>query len=348
MTKVKQAVIMVGGQGTRLMPFTKHRPKPALPVLNKPCLRYLLESMAEAGIEEVILACGTGYKTQPLKEAIGDGSDLGITIEYSYEEKPLGTGGAMKQVIDKLDEVFVAANGDVFADISLNEQITAHFSSKADVTIALTEVKDEDRPKYGIAIIEADGRIIEFKEKPKVNETASNLANAGIYVINKDVLSIIDKNEFDFSKDLVPRMMEEQKRIQGFMLKGMWRDVGRPGDLLDVNLDMATKLSAQMNWDKRVKSSIIKRPFFLGEDAYVTGSNVSSAVILNDTKVVNSTLTKAMIMRNCVIMSATIKNSIIGTGCTICPGAEIIDSDIEDGRTVGADKKIVGERVKKE
>jgi len=347
MRNVKQAVIMVGGQGTRLMPFTKHRPKPALPVLNKPCLRYLLESMAEAGIKEVILACGTGYRSQPLKDAIGDGSDMGMSIDYSYEEEPLGTGGGMKLIKDRLDDVFVAANGDVFADILLNEQIDAHFSSKADVTIALTGVKDEDRPKFGIAIIDADGRITEFKEKPKVNETSSNLANAGIYVINKDVLSLIKENKFDFSKDLVPKLMKERKRIQGFMLKGTWRDVGRPGDLLDVNIDMAAK-HGDGTWEKKVSRSTVKKPLFMGEAASVSGSDLSSAVILNGTKVVNSTVNKAMIMSNCTILSATIRNSIIGAGCMICPGAEIIDSDIEDGLTIGVDKKITGERVKKE
>jgi len=348
MTKVKQAVIMVGGQGSRLMPFTKYRPKQSLPVLNKPIIRYLLESMAAAGIEEVILACGTGFRTLPLKEAIDNGPDIGLRIEYSNEEEPLGTGGAIKLVENRLDDVFVAANGDVFADILLKEQIDSHINNKADMTIALTKVKDEDRHKFGIAIVEEDGRITEFKEKPRADETSSNLANAGIYVINKNMVSLTEKKVFDLSKDLVPLMMEKQKRIQSIVLKGMWWDVGRPGDLLDVNLAMATKYGDNAMWEKRVRSSIIRRPFYLGEDSFVTDSDVSSAVILEKSRVSGSRLTKAMIMGNCDVVSATIKNSIIGAGCTIRPGAVIIDSDIEDGRTVGSGEKIEGERVKKD
>jgi mannose-1-phosphate guanylyltransferase len=305
--------------------------------------------MAGSGIKEVILACGTGYNSKPLVEAIGDGSDIGLSIEYSFEETALGTVGAIKNVKDKLDEVFVAANGDVFADISLKSQIKTHFSTNADLTIALTKVKDEDRPKFGIAILEDDGKIIEFKEKPGVHETNANLANAGVYVMNKDLLSMVTKYPYDLSKDLVPKLLKKDARVQGFMLKGTWRDVGRPSDLLGANLYMAKKLHSNTEWKaSRIKDSAIKGPFYLGDKAKVTGSKVSSAVVLQNSVVKDSVLTKAMIMRDCNVVSAKIRNSIIGTGCTICSGAVIIDSDIEDGTTVGKGEKISGIRVNKE
>ena len=115
--EVKQAVIMVGGKGTRLYPLTENTPKPALPVLDMPCLKYLIRSFASAGITDVFLACG--YKSDVLQKAIGDGSDLGVNIVYSDEDTPLGTGGAMKQLEDRLDPVFAAANGDTFIDIDM-------------------------------------------------------------------------------------------------------------------------------------------------------------------------------------------------------------------------------------
>ena len=129
--KVRQAVVMVGGQGTRLRPLTENRPKPVLPVAGKPCIWYLLRSMADAGIEEIFLACG--YRPEMISEALGDGSDLGVRLVYSYEKSPMGTGGALKLLESRLDPVFLAANGDVFADIDITGQIGRHFSSGADV-----------------------------------------------------------------------------------------------------------------------------------------------------------------------------------------------------------------------
>ena len=147
--KVRQAVVMVGGKGTRLLPLTETKPKIILPVADRPCLWYLLRSLAKAGIEEVILACG--YKSEQMRDAIGDGSDLGISIVYSYEDEPLGTGGAMKLVEDRLDDVFVAANGDVFASIDVSAEIEEHIRSEAFVTIALTPVENpcHHRPHPG-------------------------------------------------------------------------------------------------------------------------------------------------------------------------------------------------------
>jgi len=342
MTKVRQAVVMVGGKGTRLMPLTKNRPKAILPVLDKPCIRYLLESLAASGIEEIFLACGA--RTSQFEEALGNGSDIGVRIEYSYEDTPLKTGGAIKKLWSRLDDVFVAANGDVLADISLEEQIRRHFSSGAEVTIALTTV---DNPcEYGIVRLDEDDRITEFKEKPKQEEVFSNLVNAGVYVINKAVLSYTEKTEFDLSMDLFPILMEGQKRIQGFPLSGTWRDVGRPEDLLGANLGMATKLYDQMSWGgNKVESTAIKKPFYLGKDARIINSDVYAAVVMERTAVTGSKLINTMIMKDCTVTSAKIENSIIGEGCRIGPGAEIVSSIICDGTTVAAGTKIVKEKV---
>ena len=172
--KVRQAVVMVGGKGTRLLPLTETRPKIILPVADKPCLWYLLRSLAYGGIEEVILACG--YKSELMRRTIGDGSDLGIDIQYSYEDEPMGTGGAMKLVEDRLDDTFVAANGDVFVSMDVSAEIRTHQETGAAVTIALTPV---DNPcEFGIARVDDDNRISEFKEKPKPEEVFSNLINS--------------------------------------------------------------------------------------------------------------------------------------------------------------------------
>jgi Nucleoside-diphosphate-sugar pyrophosphorylase involved in lipopolysaccharide biosynthesis/translation initiation factor 2B, gamma/epsilon subunits (eIF-2Bgamma/eIF-2Bepsilon) len=187
MGKVRQAVIMVGGKGTRLRPLTDTCPKPILPVLDRPCLDYLVESLAKGGVEEIILACG--YRSEQVPLAIGDGSDRNISIEYSYEDVPMGTAGAIKILEDRLDDVFIGVNGDMFAEIDVKKQIDEHFSSGACITIALTPV--ENPCEFGIARVDETGRILEFKEKPKPEEVFSNLINAGLYVVNKDVMKLV-------------------------------------------------------------------------------------------------------------------------------------------------------------
>lgn len=341
--EVKQAVIMVGGKGTRLMPLTKYKPKPILPVLDKPCLKYLIESMAQAGIKEVILACG--YRSSQLVDAIGDGSDLGIKIDYSYEDEPLGTGGAIKLIEDRLDEVFIAANGDVFADISVSEQIESHFISDAKITISLTSVKNPC--EFGIARLDDNDRILEFKEKPKPEEVFSDLVNAGVYVVNRSVIADIPANSFyDFSKDLVPRMMERGDKIQGFRLKGVWRDVGRPSDLLGVNLVMATKLYDDLSWGgKSTESTTVKKPFFLGADASITDSDAIATVILSGSEIKSSKISNSLIMKGCKVDSARIENSILGEGCKVGPGAHIVNAVIGDGTIVEPNEQIIEERV---
>ncbi|MDR2846115.1 MAG: NDP-sugar synthase [Candidatus Methanoplasma sp.] len=335
---VKQAVIMVGGKGTRLMPLTANTPKPILPVLNKPCLRYLIESMASAGIKEVILACG--YRSEKMVNAIGDGSDLGITIDYSYEKEPLGTGGAIKLVEDRLDDTFIAANGDVFADIQVKEEIDKHFAVGAKVTIALTTVKNPC--EFGIARQDDDGRILEFKEKPRPEEVFSNLVNAGVYVVDKSILADIPAGTFfDFSKDLVPILMGRGDRIQGFTINGIWRDVGRPSDLLGANQTMASKLYDDYGWGgKRLNTSTVKKPFFLGEGSEILDSEVTASVILENCEISSSKIVNSLILSGCDISSAKIESSIIGEGCKILPGAHIVNSVLGDGTTVSEGQEI--------
>jgi mannose-1-phosphate guanylyltransferase len=343
--KIDQAVIMVGGKGTRLRPLTETCPKPALPVLDKPCLMYLVESIAAAGIKKVILACG--YRSQQLVEAIGDGSDLGIEITYSFEDEPLGTAGAIKKVEDLLGDTFVAANGDVFADIDVKDEIREHFSSGATVTMSLTPV---DNPcEFGIARVGQDGRISEFKEKPKPEEAFSNLINAGVYVLEKRILEMVAENtQYDLSKELIPRLMERGERIQGYGLKGMWRDVGRPSDLIGANLAAAERLFGNENWGEHdIYRTEIDGPFFLGEGSSIYDSRSDSSVILKGCRVAGSRLKGSLVMRNCTVEEADIRDSILGNGCAISPGSVIERSVLGDGTVVAPGTRIVDNEVKK-
>ena len=328
--KVRQAVVMVGGKGTRLLPLTETRPKIILPVADRPCLWYLLRSLARAGIEEVILACG--YKSEQMREAIGDGSDLGLNIIYSYEDEPLGTGGAMKLVEDRLDDVFVAANGDVFASIDVASEIREHIETGASVTISLTPV--ENPCEFGIARVQSDGRITEFKEKPRPEEVFSNLINAGVYVLNRSVLDYVpEKTFYDFSKDLVPRLMADGHRIQGFQIDGIWMDVGRPHDLLGANLAVASAEYAGSDW--ATGGSEVDGPFYMGAGSDVSDSRISDSVVLAGSSVSGSDLDRVLVMRNCRVQGAKLENSILGDGCTIGEGAVVRNAVLADNTVIG-------------
>ncbi len=327
--KVRQAVVMVGGKGTRLLPLTETRPKIILPVADKPCLWYLLRSLAYGGVEEVILACG--YKSELMRRTIGDGSDLGIDIQYSYEDEPMGTGGAMKLVEDRLDDTFVAANGDVFVSMDVSAEIRTHQETGAAVTIALTPV---DNPcEFGIARTDDDSRILEFKEKPRPEEVFSNLINAGVYVLQRDVISEIPPATFyDFSRDLVPKLMSEGRRVQGHVVDGIWMDVGRPRDLLRANLAIAEAEYGDRDW--KAPGCAIEGPFYMGRGASVNGSRLTDAVVLDSATVRGSTLDRALVMSGCEVNGAEVVNSILGEGCRVGKGARVSNSVLADGTVV--------------
>lgn len=316
MKSVKQAVIMVGGRGTRLKPLTDTRPKPALPVIDVPCIKYLIRSFADAGIREIFLACG--YRSEYLEAVVGDGSDLGVSISYSVEDHPLGTAGAMKSLESSLDETFCAANGDTFADLDLAGLISDHVRTGAAVTMILTET---DHPtECGIVRLGEDGRITEFKEKPKPEEVFSNLINAGVYVVERSVLSYVPEREFcDFNKDVFPKISEAGGRLQGRVLEGRWMDVGRPGDLLAVNLLMASETSSD--------------GVFMGAGTVAEASEIEKSAVLKGSSISRSHLIGSLIMEDCSVHGSTVTNSILGEGCTV-RDAVIADAVLAPGTVV--------------
>ncbi len=313
---VRQAVIMVGGKGTRLRPLTLTRPKPVLPVADSPCLGHLIDVFARAGIEQVFLACG--YRSQQLMDTIGDGSDRGIEIVYSFEDQPLGTGGAIKLLEDRLDDVFMAANGDVFVDMDVREEIDVHLDNHADITLALTPV---DTPwNFGTAVPDGTGRIVEFIEKPPKDKVKSNLINAGIYTVNKEMIGYIPEGEFyDFSKDLVPMKTAEGCRIWSYPLKGIWMDVGRRSDLIKANLEMAERTRSTGSMSDTEASG----PIYLGHDAVVQSSKLEGASIMKGAFVTDSTIINSAVMPGARICGATVVDSVIGENAVVNIGSSI-------------------------
>lgn len=324
--------------GTRLRPLTCTRPKPILPVADKPCLEYLIDSFVRGGIEEIYLACG--YRSQQLMDAIGDGSDKGISIRYSFEDEPRGTGGAIKLLEDRLDDVFVAANGDVFADIDLKKEIDVHLDNDADITLALTPV---DNPwEFGTAVQDDTGRIVRFLEKPRKEDVISNLINAGIYIVKKEMMSYVPKDEmYDFSKDLVPRKTDEGARIWGHRLEGVWMDVGRRSDLIRANLAVA-KVADRRSMSF-ITESKVHGAMFLGNNASLTFSEITDSSIMKRSAIVNSTITRSVVMPGCIIEDSVVIDSVIGENAVVRRGCVIRNCIIGDGEIVAARSNLEGQ-----
>ena len=324
--KARQAVIMVGGKGTRLRPLTETCPKPVLPVAGKPCIWYLMRSMARAGVEEIILACG--YRSEMIEQALGDGSDLGVRITYTYEDEPRGTGGALKLIEGMLDPVFIASNGDVFADIDLDGQVARHLETGADVTVALTPVPNPW--EFGVARIADDGSISEFREGLKPGQTFSDLINAGVYVVDKKVLAGIPEGRFyDFSKELFPKIIAEGDKLMGFPLSGTWMDVGRPSDYLKANLHVASGKGSE----GAVERSSLQGRVFVGKGAAVSESELSDSVVMEGASVRGSRLSRAVVLPGSKVEGSEVRDSIIGSGCVV-EGAVVRNSVLGEGEAV--------------
>ncbi|MCG7845000.1 MAG: nucleotidyltransferase family protein, partial [Methanomassiliicoccales archaeon] len=185
--KVKQAVILAGGEGTRLRPLTTTRPKPLLPVLGVPCIEYVISSLARAGVEQIFLACG--YRSEDILRVLGRGERFGVDIEFAHEKEPMGTAGAVKLLEDRLEGTFVVGSGDTLTDADLGSLIDFHLEHGAEATMGLTEVEHPEQ--FGIVGVGADGRIERFKEKPRTEEVFSKVINAGTYVLEKEVLGMV-------------------------------------------------------------------------------------------------------------------------------------------------------------
>ncbi len=213
-----EAIILAGGFGTRLQPLTEKTPKPLLPIKGKPIIEHAIENFKRHGILDIILSIG--YKADMMKEYFGDGSRLGIRISYCIEGEPLGTGGAIKKAARENDvhDTFVAINGDNLADFDWTAILQAHRKNNAKVTLSLYPV--EDVTQYGIAKIDGD-KIVEFIEKPSVEEAPSDLNNAGGYVIEPEVLEMLPEGRCSIERDCFEKLAKDGE-VYAFRHEGQW------------------------------------------------------------------------------------------------------------------------------
>ena len=230
-----KAVILVGGEGTRLQPLTHVIPKPMLPVLNRPFLEHTIAYLKKYAVEDIILALS--YLPEVIQDYFGDGSKLGVQLTYAVESHPLGTAGAVKNVEQYLDDTFVVLNGDIFTVLDIADMLTFHQHKRAKASIALTRV---DNPcAFGVVDADSDGRIQRFIEKPSPDQVTSNWINAGIYILEPEVLGHVPiGSHYMFEKGLFPLLLELGEPVYGYQFSGHWLDMGTPEKYLCLNRDL--------------------------------------------------------------------------------------------------------------
>lgn len=218
--EVKKAFILAGGKGTRMRPFTYEIPKPMIPVKGKPLVQHTIELNRKYDIREIYLSIG--YLGDKIKEYFGNGSKYGVNITYVEEKEEMGTAGGLSLARDQLKEPFLMFNGDVLSNIDLADFISFHREHKALATIALTPVEDPSR--FGVAKLKGNS-ILEFIEKPRKGEEPSKLINAGVYLIEPEVLDYVPKGYAMMEKDVFPKLAKEGK-LFGYSFTGQWFDTG--------------------------------------------------------------------------------------------------------------------------
>lgn len=310
-----QALILAGGKGTRLRPLTIYTPKPIVPVLNKPFLLYQLEILRRAGIEDVTLSLN--YQPHKIKQILGDTSEYGVNLEFVTEPSPMGTGGAYKFAAENIRETTIVLNGDVLTDFEIAKAVEFHRTQKAQATIALAAV--ENPSVYGLVETADDGRILRFREKPKPEELAEltiNTINAGIYILEPEILDLIPAGEnYSFEYNIFPALLELQKPFYAYILKNnYWRDIGTPESYLQAHLDFFDRKLQGFKIEKNNHTDIAHTAFVdknsvIGEDC----------IIKPNARITNSVLGPGVLVEE----KAVIENSVIWSHTRISSGAEI-------------------------
>ncbi|MEQ0567545.1 NDP-sugar synthase [Mycobacterium tuberculosis] len=325
------AVVLVGGKGTRLRPLTLSAPKPMLPTAGLPFLTHLLSRIAAAGIEHVIL--GTSYKPAVFEAEFGDGSALGLQIEYVTEEHPLGTGGGIANVAGKLrNDTAMVFNGDVLSGADLAQLLDFHRSNRADVTLQLVRVGDPRA--FGCVPTDEEDRVVAFLEKTE--DPPTDQINAGCYVFERNVIDRIPQGrEVSVEREVFPALLADGDcKIYGYVDASYWRDMGTPEDFVRGSADLVRGIAPSPalrghRGEQLVHNGAAVSPgaLLIGGTVVGRGAEIGPGTRLDGAVIFDGVRVEA----GCVI-----ERSIIGFGARIGPRALIRDGVIGDGADIGA------------
>ncbi|MDI9598780.1 MAG: sugar phosphate nucleotidyltransferase [Acidobacteriota bacterium] len=349
-----RAVVMAGGEGTRLRPLTSNQPKPMVSLCGKPCMEYIVELLKRHGIDETLVTLM--FLPKAIRDYFGDGSTLGVSMRYSVEQTPAGTAGSVKLAEDELREgTFVVISGDALTDFDLRDMVRAHERNGAMVTIALKRV--ENPLEFGVVVVNEEGRIQRFLEKPTWGQVFSDTVNTGIYLLEPEVLDHIPADtKYDFSQELFPKLLKMGAPLYGHVAEGYWQDIGSLSQYLAANRDL---LDGKV--DAELPGIALKNRIHLGDgvdldslDNIVGPAFVGNYVKIHPTASIGaySVLGSNVVVkehaetRNSVVAantyigaSAKVYGAVIGRNCDLKAGARF-----SEGSAVG-DETVVGEQA---
>jgi mannose-1-phosphate guanylyltransferase len=353
-----QAVILVGGEGTRLRPLTSNIPKPIVQLVDRPFMAYMLEWLRGHGVEDVIMSCG--FLADGVREVLGDGSSFGLRLRFVEEPEPRGTAGAVKLAEPMLEERFLMLNGDVLTDIDLSAQIAQHERTGARGTLALVPVPDPSA--YGLVVLDGERAVQEFIEKPSSEQNLpTNLISAGAYVLEKEILDLVPAGRnVSIEREVWPRLVGHG--LFGFPSESYWMDIGTPErylkgtfDIIEGNVSTAVRERLGDGWisidegaevlGKAIPPAVLERGVRVA-----AGAQVGSLVVLGEDVSIgaNSTVERAVILNGTQVgEGCELRDCIVGPGCKIGPSSSITGGAVlGEGVEIGAENVITrGARI---
>lgn len=329
---IKKAMVMAAGVGSRLDPLTQSSPKPLIPVANIPIMEIILKHIKSYGINDVI--ANTHFLAEPIHQKFTN-NNLGINFEYVYEETLSGTAGGVKKCEHFFDDTFIVISGDALTDINIDNLVKQHKESGALATMALREVPMSEVPHFGVVVVDRNSKVIEFQEKPPIEQAKSNLVNTGIYVFEKRIFDYIPANTFyDFAKNVFPAMMENNELLCAHIIEEYWSDIGTlnqyklsTSDILDkkVNIGIAHPESAY-GWHSD-KATVSPAAIFKGKAIIDDGSKIQDSVEFYGNSVIG---------KNCLIeQGAKIKDSIMWNNISVGQSSRLIDCIVANNVKIG-------------
>jgi mannose-1-phosphate guanylyltransferase len=352
-----QALILAGGEGTRLRPLTSTVPKPVVPLVDRPFIAFMLDWLHRHGVDDIVMGCG--HLAAGVRNVLGDGSAFGVRLRYVEEPRPLGTGGALKFAEPLLDERFLMLNGDVLSDIDVGAQIARHEASGATATLTLTPV--ENPSAYGLVRTEADGQVTAFVEKPSPDQVDTNHISAGVYVLEREVLDMLPPGEpASIERDVFPALVGQG--LYAHVGDGYWRDIGTPAGYLEATYDILegtvrTGVAERMgdafmcvedgveSGGRIIPAALVESGCRIGEGAKVGGRAVLEHGV---TIGAHSTVERAVVMRGAEIGAhCTLRGCIVSGGVRIGDNTHVEGlAVLGEGVTIGADNVVTnGARV---
>jgi mannose-1-phosphate guanylyltransferase len=352
-----QALILAGGEGTRLRPLTTTVPKPVVPLVDRPFIAFMLDWLRGHGVEDIVISCG--HMASGVRNVLGDGSAFGVNLRYVEEPQPMGTGGALKYAEALLEDRFFMLNGDVLTDLDLGGQLAQHERTGAIATLALTPV--DDPTAYGLVRTDDDGLVTEFVEKPSSDQIDTRNISAGAYVLDRKVLDMLEPEQpASIERDVFPQLVGNG--LYGCVSENYWLDIGTPERYLEATFDILEGTVGTAFGERTggayqvVEQSVDNRgriiPSALVESgcSIAEGARVGGRVVLEQGVMVgpNTTIERAVVMRG-----AEIGENCLLRGCIVGGGARIGDnthieglSVLGEGVTVGAGNVIAnGARI---